>query len=565
MSAKNRNRFRAGLTCLIALALAGCVLPQIPPLPETRPVASSVPVEVQVATERDGTACDNSFHRHTLLHETTAPEWTVAGFDANGSGIAAGDLDGDGWLDLVLGGYAQANTILWSDGSLSFEPQPLGKGLTREVQLVDVDGDGLLDIATTRRGSGPAVWRNTGADERDAMFVPMVLPGIDRPFYSMDWLDVDADGDLDLGAATYDAELKDLFGSEFLMNQAGGVYLFSRENGRYRLQQLALQAQGLATLFLDVTGDGTAELLIGNDFATPDFIFQQKADGWHPIEPFAVTTHSTMSLSAGDINNDGRFDLFATDMKPVPDDQDALAAWQPVMEAMMATEMELHDERQLMQNVLQVAADDDGGWAAAAGAHPLAATGWSWAGSFGDLDNDGWLDLYVVNGMIEATLFAHLPDHELVERNHAFRSGADGSFVPAPEWDLGDRASGRGMVMADLDRDGDLDIAVNNLRSPAALFENRLCGGVGLQLDLRQATGGNSHAVGARVIVAADDNRWVRTVHVADSYLSGRAPRLHFGLGNRQQDVQVAIEWPDGEQTTVGGVAPGNLVTVIRE
>ena len=167
--------------------------------------------------------------------------------------------------------------------------------------------------------------------------------------------------------------------------------------------------------------------------------------------------------------------------------------------------------------------------------------------------------------MIEATLFAHLPDHELVERNHAFRSGADGSFVPAPEWDLGDRASGRGMVMADLDRDGDLDIAVNNLRSPAALFENRLCGGVGLQLDLRQATGGNSHAVGARVTVAADANRWIRTVHVADSYLSGRPPRLHFGLGHRQQDVQVAIEWPDGERTTVGGVAPGNLVTVIRE
>ena len=565
MSAENRNRFRAGLTFLIALSLAGCVLPQIPPTPETPLVETSVPVEVQVATERGETACDNSFHRHTLIHETTAPEWTVAGFDANGSGIAAGDLDRDGWLDLVLGGYAQSNTILWNDGHLSFEPQQLGTGLTREVQLVDVDGDGLLDIATTRRGSGLAVWRNTGADERAAMFEHLVLPGIDRPLYSMDWLDVDADGDLDLGAATYDAELKDLFGSEFLMNNSGGVYLFSMENGRFHLQQLTLQAQGLATLFLDVTGDGKAELLVGNDFATPDFFFQQEADGWNTIEPFDVTTHSTMSLSAGDINNDGRFDLFATDMKPPPDDQAALAAWQPVMEAMMATGMEEHDERQLMQNVLQVAADDHGGWADAADSEPLAATGWSWAGSFGDLDNDGWLDLYVVNGMIEATLFAHLPDHELVERNHAFRSGADGSLMPTPEWNLGDRASGRGMVMADLDRDGDLDIAVNNLRSPAALFENRLCGGVGLQLDLRQETGGNSHAVGARVIVAADSNRWVRAVHVADSYLSGRAPRLHFGLGNQAQDVQVTIEWPDGKHTTVGGVAPGSLVTVIRE
>ena len=565
MSAENRNRFRAGLTFLITLSLASCVLPQVPPTPETPRVETSVPVKVRVATERGATACDNSFHRHTLPHETTAPEWTVTGFDANGSGIAAGDLDRDGRLDLVLGGYAQSNTILWNAGNLSFEPQPLGEGLTREVQLVDVDGDGLLDIATTRRGSGLAVWRNTGADERAAMFEPMVLRGIDRPFYSMDWLDVDADGDLDLGAATYDAELKDLFGSEFLMNHAGGVYLFSMENGRFRLRQLTLQAQALATLFLDVTGDGTAELLVGNDFATPDFIFQQEANGWHTIEPFDVTTHSTMSLSAGDINNDGRFDLFATDMKPVPDDQDALAAWQPVMEAMMAGAMEDHDARQRMQNVLQVAADDNGGWVDAADSHPLAATGWSWAGSFGDLDNDGWLDLYVVNGMIEATLFAHLPDHELVERNHAFRSGANGSLIPAPEWNLGDQASGRGMVMADLDQDGDLDIAVNNLRSPAALFENRLCGGVGLQLDLRQESGGNSHAIGARVVVAADANRWVRTVHVADSYLSGRAPRLHFGLGEPERDVQVTIAWPDGERTLLGNVAPGSLVTVIRK
>ena len=86
----------------------------------------------------------------------------------------------------------------------------------------------------------------------------------------------------------------------------------------------------------------------------------------------------------------------------------------------------------------------------------VAATGWTWSAQFGDLDNDGFLDLYAVNGMIAAEIFGHLPGAELVEENQALRNDGSGRFVPAPEWGLGATESGRGMAFADLDLDGDL-------------------------------------------------------------------------------------------------------------
>ena len=189
-----------------------------------------------------------------------------------------------------------------------------------------------------------------------------------------------------------------------------------------------------------------------------------------------------MSLDAGDIDNDGLFELFSTDMMPIDDAPDTVAAWEPLM-ADMVDPIDPADP-QIMSNVLQVATGE-AGYQNAARPRGVDATGWSWSAKFGDLDQDGLLDLYVVNGMIESTMMAHLPNHELVEANQAMRNVGDGFFRPAPQWQLGSTASGRGMSMADLDGDGDLDIVVNNLRAPAQLFENRLCGGQSLLVDLR--------------------------------------------------------------------------------
>jgi hypothetical protein len=197
-------------------------------------------------------------------------------------------------------------------------------------------------------------------------------------------------------------------------------------------------------------------------------------------------------------------------------------------------------------------------------ARAVDATGWSWSGKFGDLDGDGWLDLYVVNGMIAAELFHHLPNDELVEQNQALRNQGGGFFAPAPEWQLGSTASGRGMSMADLNGDGKLDIVVNNLRAPAMLFENRLCGGQALEVDLAWPGSRNTRAIGAIATLRTSAGTYTRDVRAISGYLSGDPARIHFGIPAGAAIDRLDIRWPDGAVSTVAQPQAQTVLRVTR-
>ena len=186
--------------------------------------------------------------------------------------------------------------------------------------------------------------------------------------------------------------------------------------------------------------------------------------------------------------------------------------------------------------------DSNGAFENRAAGAGVDATGWSWSAQFGDLDNDGDLDMYTVNGMI-GEAFGHLPGAELVEENQALRNDGAGVFVPAPDWGLGATESGRGMALADLDLDldGDLDIVVNNFQAPALLFENQVCGGASLQVDLGWPGSANPFAVGARLRLTTDKAPYWRETRVSSGYRSSDPPRAHFGLPRNERPLTLHV------------------------
>ncbi|MEO0565176.1 MAG: CRTAC1 family protein, partial [Chloroflexota bacterium] len=315
--------------------------------------------------------------------------------------------------------------------------------------------------------------------------------------------------------------------------------------------RLSESAQALAILLTDLNGDNAPDIAVGNDFDELDGYWTLSGGTWETLDLFDAFTHSTMSFDIADINNDGSQELFATDMKPYNEDEDTLAAWGPIMEMMDGPTLE--GDPQVMVNTLQTFTDD--GYQNQSDLFGLEASGWSWSGKFGDLNSDGLEDLYVVNGMIAEDLFGHLPNNELVEENQAYINKGDDGFAPMPSWGLGATESGRGMSMADLDNDGDLDIVVNNLSSPALLFENQLCDGDNITVALQQPDSSNIHAIGARITLTTADATYTRDVIAASGYLSGDDATVHFGFPVETALQSMVVMWPDGMTTSVDAAA----------
>lgn len=540
-----------GLVVLIMLLVAF-----LPPLHAAEVVIAAVPFQ-------SSQPCTGTFVEHPLPFTTTTSRRPIRFYESNGAGLAVNDLDDDGLLDLVMSNLHGRNTILWNDGNLRFTPQPLADGRSRAAGVVDVDGDNLLDILFTHSTSSLSYWRNEGITAaKRASFSMQPLRGVRRPAYVLTWADVNRDGLLDLITASYDSELGRELGNTFLFSDGAGVFYYQQSlDGSFTPTRLAEQSQALAIWISDLNHDGLLDLFIGNDFTFPDQYWSFTAGAWHPVEFFSQTTLSTMSFDAADIDNDGSTEFFAADMQPYSDDPTIRAIWQPVLDQ-LANSPRLPGDLQIIRNLLQQS--EPTGYRDRAQDYGIAATGWSWSSKFGDLNNDGWLDLYVVNGMIAADLFRQLPDAALVETNLAFMNQQGERFLPMPEWNLGSLASGRGMSMADLDSDGDLDIIINNLAAPAQLYENQLCGGHALQVDLRWPTSPNTRAIGAVLTLHTPQITYTRDVRAMSGYLSGDPSRIHFGFPAETPLQKLTVRWPDGLISTIEQPAAQNRLTITR-
>lgn len=515
-----------------------------------------IEIDLQFTDLNPRDECSNTFKLHQLDHVTSVIDQPVGYYESNGAGLAINDLDNDGDIDIVLANLDGDNAIFWNRANWQFDKEILpSTSPSRSVSIVDVDGDHWLDIVFTQQIGAPLYWHN----EQGNHFKKQSLQGVTYIGYAMNWGDLDHDGDLDLVTGSYDAEVGKLLGQS---SQTIGVIYYENRTDRFVPTRLANRSQTLALLIHDINHDGQDDIIVGNDFALQDQYYTYHSGTWTELPPPAFMPHSTMGFDAADIDNNGHMEIYAVDMKPYSDDAYMKAQWRQVQNMMAAIPME-PDDPQTMENVLYVV-DTNGNLQNKAIDLALNATGWSWSAKFGDLDNDGFQDLYVVNGMISIELFPYLPDDELIEENQVYQNIDGTQFISRTDWGLNYTASGRGMSMGDLDNDGDLDIVVNNLLDNASIFENQLCTGSSIEVDLKWHDSSNTRSIGSRIFLHTSSGIYQRSVKASSGYLSGDSSRIHIGFPQDTHIYHMEIIWADGEQTKVNNILPQTLITVHR-
>jgi hypothetical protein len=204
---------------LLALLLAGCAGASSGTSPAP---AAEVPAQVSTHALTQAQPCTGAFVPHTLDYST-----------ASASNVALYEANGAGRLDIVMSNLAGPNAILWNQGDFQFRREALPFGNSRAAAIVDVDADRQLDIVFTRRFAKPTLLHNTGQVGAQR-FTVGALPGVNNPFYSMTWGDLDGDGTLALIAGSYDAEL--LKEARPIFQQQGGgvgVFIYRRQGDNF--------------------------------------------------------------------------------------------------------------------------------------------------------------------------------------------------------------------------------------------------------------------------------------------------------------------------------------------
>lgn len=526
----------------LALALAGCT---------GDPDPATTPSDLEITTSGPVICADPTAGAAQRFDRTTLPAQPITEPLLTGGGLALADLTGDGRLELVLPG--EEDTQLWVGpaGTWVDEAPTRLAGIDLSMAVgaspADIDGDGDLDLLVPRWRRPPVLLANDGTGHFTETTPGSGLGAISARIQSASWGDFDRDGDLDLFLGVYGDTPPHPYDSPD--NPPGDLsHLFrSRGDGTFEdishtLPQAIHDGYVFSSGFLDVDGSGWPDLVSAHDFGTshPSQLWLDPGDGGAlaPARSGIPAPFEDMGMGVGDLDGDERPDFVFTSFEKV----------------------------RLMES------GPGGVWSDHAQARgfavePTSGVGqaYGWGAELGDVDNDGDLDAALAFGYWATYPGARDP---LEQRDGLWLQDGAGQLADVagePAWDVADAGIGRGLLLADLDGDGTLDLVKRELGAPTPVYLSRCGASAWLRVSLRDERTLNTHAIGARVRVRSGDGSWVRWITAGSTsmYSSGPA-EAHFGLGDREDPVRIEVLWPDGSESELDAVEPRQTLRVTR-
>jgi hypothetical protein len=537
----------------------------------------------------------------------------------NGAGVAVGDLNQDGLEDIYFSANLSGNQLYLNQGGLKFKETAQTSGATGRsgpwktgVVFVDINGDNKLDIYQCYSGNLPPEKRtnqlfvNQGNDENGIpIFKEMAKEyGIDSntPSTSASFFDFDLDGDLDLFLLNHNTKSiqnQDVNLTKVLLKEKheAGSQLFENQNGKFVeiTQKAGISSSslsyGLGLAVADINQDGWPDIYIGNDYSMPDYLYINQKNGTFKDEILSRlghTSHFSMGNDITDINNDGLLDIFTLDMLPEGNERQKLLMAPDNFE-LFELNVSKGFHHQYMRNMLHLNSGD-GTFQEIGQLAGVSNTDWSWSSLFADFDNDGWKDLFVTNGYLRdynnqdflkymdnyvqtsggqlkradlLNMVKNMPSSNLT--NYIFQNNRELSFQNQTDsWGINQAANSSGAAYSDLDNDGDLDLIINNINSPAFIYENQAVqqnSGNYLKIKLT-GSGSNSSAFGAKIEIYTAGKVQILEQNPYRGYQSSVSTNLHFGLGKFSEVDSLVISWPGEKVSKKYGIAANQTLEV---